>query len=174
VARACDSSINFRDNAMPATRTTRKRQARLASPARREARNETMARAVPPPVRARSRAAATAELDARIDAIEDSIAVLRRAIDTLESMPRERVSALQEAERRARVHAISDAFLAIDDLENAKLQALNAAFEERRPQLHAATRALGQQLDELQDAVAIIGAAAAAVGIVADVISVLA
>jgi hypothetical protein len=127
--------------------------------------------------RATTRGAAAARasdhLAARLAEIEASIDALNRTIERLEAVPIEEVKALALADRQARAHAMSDAFLAIEDLENAKLQALNAAFEAQRPKLQQATADLGRDLGQLTDAVEFIRAAASAVGIIADIAKVI-
>jgi hypothetical protein len=109
----------------------------------------------------------------RIVEIDTTIDVLKQAVARLAAMPSGDVAALALAERQSRARTLCDANLAIEDLENAKLVVLNDAFESRRPDLARATSGLADDLSRLQDAVAFIGAAAAAVGIVADVVAVI-
>jgi hypothetical protein len=123
------------------------------------------------------RSRAQPSLDAmaeRLAEIDGSIDALRRTVARLKAMPADGVAALPLVERQARARTLSNANLAIEDLENAKLAVLNDAFEARRPELALATSQLAGALAQLQDVVAFIGAAAAAVGIIADVASVLA
>lgn len=135
----------------------------------------------PKPPRTRGVAGATREAPSPVSATADQIAELDRAIEVvsdvierLKRMTADDVAALALADRQARAHALSDARLAIEDLENAKLVVLNAAFESRRPELARATSQLADDLSRLQDTVAFIAAAASAVGIIADIVSVVA
>ena len=127
--------------------------------------------AAPPATRGASRGASppAQALQARLAEIQASIDVLLRTIERLDSVPPAEVARLSLDDRKARAHAQSDAFLAIEDLENAKLKTLNDAFEAKRPQLEQATVGLANDLARLQDTVAFIGAAASAIGIIADV-----
>jgi len=113
----------------------------------------------------------TDNLDTRLAELQKSIDTLHRTVERLEAIPVDEVARLDLDARKARAHAMSDAFLAIEDLENAKLQVLNDDFESQREELHQATNRLAKDLEKLQDTVAFIGAAASAVGIVADVVS---
>jgi hypothetical protein len=115
--------------------------------------------------------ASSGDLDKRLADLQKSIDILLQTAERLEGVPPEEVAQLGLDDRKARAHAMSDAFLAIEDLENAKPQVLNANFESRRPELHQATDRLAKDLSELQDTVAFIAASAAAVGVVADVVS---
>lgn len=108
-------------------------------------------------------------LQARLAEIQRSIDVLLQTIERLDAMPPTEVARLSLDDRRKRAHAQSDAFLAIEDLENAKLKTLNDAFEAKRPQLEQATARLADDLARLQDIVAFIQVAASAIGIIADV-----
>ena len=56
----------------------------------------------------------------------------------------------------------------------AVLAELNASFESRRPELARAPSHLADDLDNRQDTVAFIAAGASAVGIIADLVSVIA
>jgi hypothetical protein len=109
----------------------------------------------------------------RLAEIEHSIEVIQKTLDRLQNMTPEAVAALTLDARKARAHAQSDAFLAIEDLENARLQVLNAEFESRRPSLKWATGKLEDDLNKLQDTVEFINAAASAIGIVTDIVSVI-
>jgi len=110
----------------------------------------------------------------RIAEMDRAIEVVSGAVERLKAMSADDVAALALADRQARAHALSDARLAIEDLENAKLAALNDAFESRRGELTRATSRLADDLNRLQDTVAFIGAAASAIGIIADIVSVVA
>ena len=152
--------------------TTPRSGKRRAAPKTRAHAKKRAAPALPLPVRRSRGAPADAGAAALADAltqIDDSIDVLSKVVARLTAMSQTQVSALALADRQARARAISNAGLAIEDLENAKLAALNEAFEARRPELARATSKLAGDLAQLQDVVAFIGAAAAAVGIVADI-----
>lgn len=112
---------------------------------------------------------AAPSLQARLAEIQRSIDVLLQTIERLDAIPPAEVARLSLDDRKKRAHAMSDAFLAIEDLENAKLTTLNDAFEAKRPQLERATVRLAGDLAHLQDIVAFIQVAASAIGIIADV-----
>lgn len=125
----------------------------------------------PQTARGASRGASPAapSLQARLAEIQRSIDVLLQTIERLDAIPPAEVARLSLDDRKKRAHAMSDAFLAIEDLENAKLTTLNDAFEAKRPQLERATVRLAGDLAHLQDIVAFIQVAASAIGIIADV-----
>ena len=112
-------------------------------------------------------------LKVRLQEIEHSIDVIQKTLQRIQDMKPEDVAALPLETRKARAHAQSDAFLAIEDLENAKLEALNDEFESRRPGLKWATGKLEEDLNKLKDTVEFITAAAGAIGIVTDIVSVI-
>lgn len=115
--------------------------------------------------------APAAVLGERLAEIQASIDALLATANRLERVPPPEVAQLDLDARRRRAHALSDAFLAIEELENAKLRVLNEAFESRREELHAATRRLADDLSRIEGTVAFIDAAASAIGIVANVLS---
>jgi hypothetical protein len=143
---------------------------RKAPAATRELRGAPRAPAVAAP-RTPTLAEPAEALGERLAEMQASIDALLAATHRLQSVPAAEVAALDLDARRRRAHALADAFLAIEELENAKLRALNEAFESRREELHAATRRLAGDLARIEGTVAFIDAAASAIGIVANVLS---
>lgn len=99
--------------------------------------------------------------------------MLNQTVERLDGLPHDEVMKLDLSVRQARTRAKSAANIAVEKLENAKLKVLNAAFESKRHDLESATRDLGKDLAKLTDTVAFIGAAASAVGIISDIVSVI-
>src|SRR5262245_45282994 len=64
--------------------------------------------------------ASSDDLAKRLAELQKSIEILLQTVERLETIPPGELAQLDLDKRKARVHAMSDAFLAIEDLENAK------------------------------------------------------
>jgi hypothetical protein len=120
--------------------------------------------------RAGARSRTLDDLDARLAPLRESIAVLERAIGTLEGMPPSEVDALPIEAQQQRARAIGEALLSVQRLRNAQLRTLNDAFDAHARGLDGATRRLATTLRSLQQGADFVAAAAAAIAVVANLV----